>query len=61
MSRFWKIEESVGRYYILLEGIFTTREAAEREIATTYKGAPTMRAAEYEIGMYEPRRVKELS
>ena len=33
MSQFWKIEESVGRYYIVWDGIYDTKEEAEKVIS----------------------------
>lgn len=35
---FWKVEESVGQYYFRHDGLYTTREAAERE-ASKYPNA----------------------
>jgi len=57
MAVFWMIEESVGRYYILLEDIYASREEASREIERL-GGHDVMRAVLYETGKYDgPRRV----
>jgi hypothetical protein len=59
-TQFWKIEESVGAgCYIVLPGIFSTREGAEREIAT-YRHSPDMpmRAVLYQTGWNEAERVE---
>ncbi len=50
MSSFYKIEEAVGAgRYIVLEGIFETKEAAEAAIAK-HRHHEGMRAALYETG-----------
>lgn len=50
MSSFYKIEEAVGGgRYIVLEGVFTTKEAAEAAIAK-HQYSQGMRAALYETG-----------
>jgi hypothetical protein len=50
MSRFWKIEETVGRgQYIVLDGIYETKAAADAKIARL-SGNSGMRSREYETG-----------
>ena len=50
MATFWKIEEAVGGgRYMVLEGILTTREAAEAAIVK-HQHHDGMRAAMYETG-----------
>lgn len=61
MSTFWKIEEAVGGgLYIALDGIFTTKEAAEAAIKK-HRSHEGMRAAPYETGGWRdgPRRIEE--
>lgn len=53
---FYKIEESVGRYYITLPDSYKTREAAEQAMAREPSNQ-CMRVMAYEAGSYGPRRV----
>jgi septal ring-binding cell division protein DamX len=55
---FYKIEESVGQYYIVLEGIYTTREDAEAAIQK-YSNNSKMRVVPYvRNGIYGSVRVE---
>lgn len=57
-SLFYKIEESVGQYYIVLDGIYTTREAAEAAIQK-YPNNTKMRVVPYvRNGIYGSVRVE---
>jgi hypothetical protein len=57
-NMFYKIEESVGQYYIVLDGIYTTREAAEAEIQK-YPNNTKMRVVSYvRNGLYGSVRVE---
>lgn len=53
MSTFWKIEERVGcDYYIVLDGIYETRESAQRTI-NAIPGHNRMRVVRYRRGLYQ--------
>jgi hypothetical protein len=52
MSYFWKIEEAVGGgLYIVLPGIYATKEQAEAQIARE-RSNQNMRAAQYHSGSW---------
>lgn len=49
MTQFFKIEESVGSgYYIVLDGIFETRESCEAAIQKIKGNNKNMRATRYQ-------------
>lgn len=60
MSTFWRIEESCGSgQYIILPGLFETREAAERQIAKE-RSNENMRPALYRRGNWDgPERAEQ--
>lgn len=54
MDYFYRVEESVGKYYITHPGMYDTKEAAEKEA----KKYPNARAALYKTGIKESERVE---